>query len=170
MKPAVRLVTEGPVSLRLVERKDIDMLLRWRNRDDARVWFKHSDVIPPADHLRWFEDYLERDDDFMFVAECSGIAVAQAAVYRVEPVQRQAEIGRFLAAPGMSGQGYVAKACAALLEWCARDLGLQYVYLDVKSENARAIHVYLRAGFLEESRSAGMVRMGLALRKPAGTV
>ena len=45
------------------------MTLAWRNQDHIRRWFLTSDLISPEQHRAWFEQYQDRDDDFVFVIE-----------------------------------------------------------------------------------------------------
>jgi diamine N-acetyltransferase len=153
----------GTVRLRLAEAGDLPMTLAWRNREDARVWFKTSAMLAWETHLAWFERYLERDDDFLFIVEAGGRPVGQASAYGIDWATKEAEIGRFLAAPEAAGKGYIAAACAELLRFCAAPFGLRYLFLEVLENNQRAIRIYRRNGFAEESRRAGLVRMGLRL-------
>jgi diamine N-acetyltransferase len=148
------------VRLRLLDRRDLEATLAWRNRDEARVWFKSSGQIAPADHEAWFERYRLRDDDFVFIVEADGRPVGQASVYGIDWAARAGEVGRFLVAPGEAGKGYLGRACRELVRFCHGALGLTYLYLEVLPGNDRAIHLYTRAGFVEEGRTGGLIRMG----------
>jgi diamine N-acetyltransferase len=64
-------------------------------------------------------------------------------------------VGRFLTSPETAGRGYIGLACAELLRFCADTLDLKSVFLEVKENNARAIHIYARNGFREEARAEG---------------
>lgn len=58
------------------------------------------------------------------------------------------------------GLGY-GRACVRLLaEMAFRDLGAHRFWLDVKSENARALALYRSEGFVEEGRLRESVRSG----------
>jgi diamine N-acetyltransferase len=149
--------------------------MRWRNRDDARIWFKNSQIITPDQHRAWFSQYSAKDDDFLFVIESQGRPVGQASVYDINRVGGSAEVGRFLVAPEASGRGYAGLACSELLRFCANTLELRSVFLEVKENNEKAIKIYARNGFREEARAGGMIRMsrpldeGLARSAYAGT-
>lgn len=165
MKPPVQPFGNGVVRLRLVAEADLDMTMSWRNRDDARIWFKNSQIVTREQHRAWFSQYSVKDDDFLFVVEVQGRPVGHASVYGIDPVDGVAEVGRFLAAPEAAGRGYISLACAELLRFCADNLNLRSVFLKVKENNERAIKVYVRNGFREEARAGGMMRMSRLLHK-----
>lgn len=163
MKRALPPFGSGPVRLRLAEARDLPTTLAWRNRDDARVWFKTPTLLSMENHAAWFGRYLEKDDDFLFIVEASGQPVGQASVYDIDWAAGSAEIGRFLVAPEAAGQGHISAACAELVKFCAGPLGLRYLFLEVLEGNERALRVYRRNGFAQESQGGGLIRMGLRL-------
>ncbi len=68
------------------------------------------------------------------------------------------ELKRIVLQP--KGQGY-GRACVRLLaEMAFRDLGAHRFWLDVKSENERALGLYRSEGFVEEGRLRESVRSG----------
>ena len=168
MKRLVQPFGNGVVQLRPVAEGDLEMTLAWRNRDDARVWFKTSQIISLEQHRAWFHRYRERDDDFLFIVEANGRPAGQAAVYAIDWPKGTGEVGRFLAAPDARGQGYIGMACGELLEFCASVLHLKSVFLEVKENNHRAIEIYRRNGFREEAREEGIVRMVRPLVRAVG--
>ncbi|WP_189523783.1 MULTISPECIES: GNAT family N-acetyltransferase [unclassified Mesorhizobium] len=161
MKQHVVPFGDGTVVLRLVEERDLETILAWRNRDEARVWFKNSDRIAFDDHLAWYKRYLQREDDFFFLVEANGQPVGQCGIYDIENGAGRAEVGRFLIAPEMAGKGYASRSCREIVRFGTQFLKLPYLFLEVIEQNARAIRLYARQGFVEESRQGGLIRMGL---------
>lgn len=166
MKPPVEPFGDDTITLRLVEERDLETILNWRNRDESRVWFKTPDRLTFDSHRNWYERYLTRSDDFFFLIEAEGGPVGQCAIYNIDRAAGSAEIGRFLAAPGKSGRGYITRSCEAIVRFGIDALSLPYLYLEVMSQNDRAIGIYKRCGFVEESRSDGLIRMGLRRSDP----
>lgn len=145
----MRPIQTERVRLRLLEAEDLDMTLAWRNRDEVRRWFKHSDVISPEAHRAWFESLQQTDDALMFVVEdaATNAAVGQVSIYGIDREVGEAEVGRFIAAPGASGKGLIREAIAALVAFAFGELGLQRVFLEVYADNVRAIRLYESLGF-----------------------
>jgi RimJ/RimL family protein N-acetyltransferase len=137
------------VRLRLLTEDDLEMTLAWRNRDDVRRWFKQSDIISMESHRAWFTQHQLVDDSIMFVVEdINGDAVGQVSIYSIDREAGEAEVGRFIAAPGASGKGFIREAINALVEFAFTELALQRVYLEVYADNLRAIRLYDSLGFL----------------------
>jgi diamine N-acetyltransferase len=154
------------VRLRLIEERDLGTTLSWRNRDDARIWFKTTDPIPPESHKAWFQRYRDKDDDFLFIVEAQDLIarpVGQVSVYGIDWGARRAEVGRFLVAPGEGGKGYMTRACQVLIDYCGGPLGLDYVFLEVFERNERARRLYETIGFSEEDRYDALIRMGRSI-------
>ena len=58
MKPFVQPFGDEVITLRLVKEHDLETILAWRNRDEARVWFKTSEKLSFDSHRRWYEIIL----------------------------------------------------------------------------------------------------------------
>jgi diamine N-acetyltransferase len=144
------------VELRLLTEDDLDLTLAWRNRDDVRRWFKQSDIVSAEAHRAWFAANLMSDDSLMFVVEdaATQAPVGQVSIYNIDREIGEAEVGRFIAAPGASGKGYIRDAIAALVGFAWSELNLQRVYLEVYSENARAVRLYASLDFVEVASTA----------------
>ena len=115
MKTQLLPFRKGPLCLRLIEEVDLELTLSWRNRDDARIWFKNSNPFSFSQHRAWFQRYQDKDDDFLFIVEFDGRPVGQAAIFDIQWETGIAEIGRFLVAPEASGKGYIHWASDALI-------------------------------------------------------
>lgn len=151
----------GGVSLRPLRREDLPMTLAWRNRDDVRIRFKSSATIAPDQHARWFEAYIDKPGDHVFIVEHDGRAVGQVAVYAIDAGKGEAEIGRFVAAPGESGKGHIRAAISGLVALAGREWGLRRVYLEVFADNERAVRLYRSLGFTVDRTEDGMLHMSV---------
>ena len=84
MKRQIEPFGDGTVTLRLIEERDLKTILDWRNRDEARVWFKTSDKLTFESHKNWYDRYVNKDDDFFFLIEAGGKPVGQCGIYDVD--------------------------------------------------------------------------------------
>jgi RimJ/RimL family protein N-acetyltransferase len=139
------------VRLRLLQGEDLSLTLHWRNQDHIRRWFFFSDVIAPEQHARWFEQYQERDDDFVFIIEdiqAGDQPVGQVALYHIDWAQGRAEFGRLMIGEASAaGKGLAFAATQLALKVAFQDLALREVYLEVYADNERAIAIYEGLGF-----------------------
>jgi RimJ/RimL family protein N-acetyltransferase len=137
-------VVDGDATLRMLTRSDLALTLAWRNHPSSRIWFHSTDEISFAGHRSWFERYLDRDDDHVFILERAQQAVAQVALYDIR--DDSAEFGRLLVDPGARGRGHALRATLLCLR-AADALRIRRLHLEVKADNAAAIRVYEHAGF-----------------------
>lgn len=141
----------------------LPLTMAWRNADDVRIWFKTPDLLSPDQHRRWYEAYAGKPDDFIFLIRerPSGALAGQVAIYGVDRARGEAEIGRFIAAPGFQGKGLMKKACARLIDYSMTTLGTRRVRLEVLASNERAIRLYEKLGFSTVRRDGPLLFMVL---------
>ena len=165
MKAVLSPVEFGHVKLRLLQPDDLPYTLAWRNEVDVRKWFKFSGVVSLEQHLVWFEKYQLKDDDFVFMALHSQTneRLGQLAIYDVDSTLRQAEVGRFIAAPAAAGKGFMTDALHGLAQIAERQLKLSRLFLEVFSSNARAIRLYERVGYQDCGATGDLVLMEVKL-------
>lgn len=150
--------------LRLLERKDIDFVLSWRNHQSHRIWFKNSSVISKKEHYTWFQMYLQNENDFIFlVTDADEIKYGQVSIYNAQWLNHEAEFGRVLANPMYENQGFMKKACKITLSLAKEILNLKRLTLQVKYNNYKAIYIYQQCGFVVSKLNGDMVNMEIYL-------
>ncbi|MBK5123188.1 GNAT family N-acetyltransferase [Burkholderia sp. R-69980] len=161
MKYAYPPFAAGGLRLRLLAEADLPFTLDWRNRDGARQQFGSAELLKWDQHMGWFQRYLEKSDDLMFIVEeaATRARIGQVGIYAIDTVAAHAEIGRFVVAPEFQGKGLMRQGIAALIEFARKELGLASVYLQVRDTNDHAQRLYGRLGFAEVSRADGMIKM-----------
>lgn len=144
------------VRLRSLEAADLPLTMLWRNKERCRTAFRSTDPITEEDHRLWFEGYEQKEDDFVFVIESkhlpgrlSGVRIGQISLYHV--TSQEAELGRMM----IGDDSFLRKGCALeaveiLVQEAGPGLGLSEIYLEVRSQNAAAIALYQRAGFIHD--------------------
>ncbi len=94
---------------------------------------------------------MRRDDpnDLIFIAKrvSDSQSVGQVSLYNIDPLTKTAEVGRFISAPNYAGNGYMKNACQILLDMAFNKIGLKNIFLEVFSNNTRAINLYKNLGF-----------------------
>lgn len=164
-KQTIPPIERGQIRLRLLEESDLPMTLKWRNQDHIRKWFIHSEVISPEQHQEWFKQYLERDNDYVFIIEetrNSHKPVGQISLYNIALDEKKAELGRFMIGDAETpGKGLAKPATQLLVEVAFNRFRLKEVYLRVLRHNLSAISVYHQCGFRLERERDSLVMMKL---------
>lgn len=164
-------VQDELVSLRLLTRADLVVTLNWRNQAHIRRWFFHSDQITWEQHLGWFEKYLERDDDFVFIIEdlATGQPVGQVALYHIDWQTQRAEYGRLMIGEEIArGKGYAKAATRLVCLVGFENLGLEEIYLEVYEDNQAARAVYADCSFQLNQVKDGVAYMSLRREELSG--
>jgi RimJ/RimL family protein N-acetyltransferase len=165
-KRSLSPIVDGPVTLRLLEERDLAMTRAWRNQDEIRKWFLTSGVISEGQHAAWFAQYRDRDDDFVFIIEETATLkkpIGQVSVYAIEWDRGRAKFGRLLIGDADArGRGLAKRAVATLVAHAEHVFGLDELRLEVLAGNEPAIAIYESCGFSLQERHDGqliMVRM-----------
>lgn len=150
--------------LRLLRASDLPYTLEWRNQENARKWFRYDKLLTLEQHNKWFAEYALKNDDFTFVFEVDSKPIGQFAIYNLDRVNQRAEVGRILLDPSSQGKGYATEALIGLVQIAEIDLSCNCIWLEVKSENSKAIRVYEACGFTPVNDDSGYVRMEIECR------
>ncbi|WP_028388427.1 GNAT family N-acetyltransferase [Legionella fairfieldensis] len=135
------------INLQLIALDDLQDTLAWRNA--YKEWFNDSQTIEPATHYQWFENYQKKDNDLLFIVRNEeDEKVGQVSVYNINQQTKEGEFGRFLVNPLFAGQRYMKTACEGMIQFCQDLLPIQTLYLEVKSNNLKAIQIYQTCGFV----------------------
>ena len=146
MKQTIPEYVYDNINLALLSANDLTETLQWRNH--YREWFNQSHTLTLIEHQVWFQQYQTKDNDFVFIIRNElNQKIGQASIYNIDWSKKKGEFGRFLVNPVHAGQQFMKKACLAMLELCQKQLALKHLYLEVKHDNLKAIHIYRSAGF-----------------------
>ncbi len=132
---------EPRVVLRSAGRGDLEDLRSWKNANKAGFFFKGE--ITPEMQEDWFDGYLARPRDFMFVVEHGGRKAGCLGFRILE--SGEADAYNIIAAPGGSGKGLMKAAMAVLCSYAAREF-TRDIGCRVLKDNP-AVSYYERCGF-----------------------
>ncbi len=150
-KRSILPMKADPIRLRLLKRADLPMTLRWRNQDRIRKWFIHSTILTQEQHAAWFNRYLRRDDDFVFIIEETRLLkkpIGQISLYQIDWSRKRSELGRFMIGEeDARGKGFANRAVELLIGFAFRQWKLVEIHIDVFRENVAALALYQKCGF-----------------------
>jgi len=165
VKPHTGPIVGKRVTLRLLEQADLSMTREWRNKDRVRMKFVTTNKLEPDSHQRWFEQYLLKDDDYLFVIEETDALkkpVGQIGMYNIDRSERKAEYGRLMIGEENAlGLGIAAEASRLMIEHFSKNFGIDKVYLEVKADNESAYKLYESLGFERTGEHENLVAMSL---------
>jgi diamine N-acetyltransferase len=149
----IRPPLEGSlVRLRAVEEADLPEINEgiW----DPEVTAQMSIAWPEAlTETRQFWERIRASDSNLLLAveTLAGDLVGSVGLHDIDPRNRQAELGIWIARPHW-GKGYGTDAVSVACRFGFREMNLQRVFLRVYDTNPRGIRAYEKVGFKEEGR------------------
>lgn len=124
-----------------------------------------ADFVPPLSGRVKINDYAQKiaEKATRFEAWSGGALVGLVAAYCNDHEKRIAYITSVSVMKEWSGQGIAAR----LMSWCiehAKVWGMKQICLEVASDNALAIRLYERSGFVTDNANTPFVTMNLYLK------
>ncbi|WP_433921982.1 GNAT family N-acetyltransferase [Paenibacillus taichungensis] len=150
------IIKNDKFTLTPVTEADIELMRGWRNSPLNQSSFLTNTYIEIDQQKRWYEKYLQKTDDIMFIVndlEDSGKSVGMLGLYNIDNYKKRAEFGRLLIGESSTrGKGLGLAITISLCEFGFELLELNEIYLEVIANNTSACKVYAKAGFLETER------------------
>ena len=145
----------GKVFLRPFEPSDADAHHRWSS--DADI-IRLASLGPPPSRAhagrrveRWVEEQGKEAHGFVICLVDGARPIGEASLFRIDQVNGTAELGIYIGEKDEWGKGYGTDAVHALVDFGFGWLRLERVFLEVWTENPRAIRSYEKAGFIREA-------------------
>jgi ribosomal protein S18 acetylase RimI-like enzyme len=139
MKDRFTLKAEG-VALRAIEPRDLEDLRVWKNANKAGFFFK--DEITPDMQKKWFEGYLAREHDYMFLVEAGAM---RAGCMGFRMIQGAADAYNMIAAPEAKGKGIMAAGMRLMCSYIKNEHTAQ-IGCQVLQDNP-AVDWYKKCGY-----------------------
>ena len=149
------LLRSGNVFLRPFEPDDADQFHRWSSDADL---IRLASLGPPSSRAsarrrveRRVEEHGKEAHTFVICLADDGRPIGEASFFHLDQVNGTAELGIFIGEKEEWGKGYGTDAVNALVDFGFGWLRLERVWLEVWTENPRAIRSYQKAGFVHEA-------------------
>lgn len=135
-------------TLRALTAKDAETTWQWRNRDEIQYFFAgHPFPVNYEKEAKWLEStLLQNTPHTYFGVESDGKLVGITSLRNIDQLNRQTEFAIFI----IETRGIGQEATNQTLNFAFQDLGLERVWLKVMADNAPAIKLYQKCGFVEE--------------------
>ena len=146
-------ITKNKIILRALRIEDAAITWKWRNQEEVRNDFSgHPFPVSYEEELEWFERNIKvnfPNTSFGVESLSTHQIVGMTFLKSINMIFRHAEFAILIDA-SQKGKGYGKEACYKTLEFAFRNLGLNKVYLKVRTENISAIKIYESCGFKTE--------------------
>lgn len=149
---------ENDVTLRTIEKDDIEYIRKWRNEN--REYFFYKKIIEPLKQLDWFQTYIN-SSEYIFIVEYKGLRVGCIG-YRF--LNNNIDVYNvILGDKKLRGKGIMSKALRLICSYIMDNYN-EEITLMVVPENSAMIF-YLKNNFEEVRREEKFILMKLNVNK-----
>lgn len=137
------------MQLRALEKRDLPLMLEWMRDKEYLAYFREETLSRGDSEVEAFIDNAAKLDGnarHFAIASDKDEYIGTVSLKNIDEQKRCAEYAIVLR-KGFFGAGASEFATAAVIDYAFDVLGLNYVYLNVRETNARAIAFYNRFGF-----------------------
>lgn len=157
-KIIIKLIDED-ITLYSIGHLDMELLRKWKNEN--KDYFFYNKEISPSEQLEWFEGYLERKEDYIFIIEYKGIKIGCIG-FRVS--KNLVDVYNvILGNKKFSKKGLMSSALKLMCSYIIDKYNLN-ITLKVLAGNKVAIKWYRKNGFIEKSSKDNYIFMELILK------
>ncbi|OFW64529.1 MAG: hypothetical protein A2Z35_04995 [Actinobacteria bacterium RBG_19FT_COMBO_36_27] len=146
------------ITLNSITKEDLELLRNWKNKNKNYFFYKKN--ISIGEQLIWFEEYLEREEDYIFIIKhketkigCMGFRVQGKLVDIYNIILGDIKFG---------GKGLMGIALGLMCSYII-DKYNNIITVKVLENNYNAIEWYRKNGFIEKSKRKDYVFMELDL-------
>ena len=143
--------------LRAYEREDVRMFWEAAQSGDGRGEELRDWRKPPRSLAEMEREFDRNADDppsdvAEFLIQVDGRAIGDVDLFRIDERNRSAMVGIGIWRAEDRGQGYGYDALRSLVRWAFAHLNMHRIELSCDPENAPAVRIYERCGFVVEGR------------------
>lgn len=153
------IIKKDKLVLKFLDFDEIEVVRTLRNYWSKSGYFIDSNMIQVHQQKAWYENYRHKEDDLMFVILYEGVFVGTIALYDINLKNYSCEFGRLMLMEEWTNKGIAFSVSKLLCNWAEEELGIKKFYLEVFSENIRAIRLYSKIGFKKCHEINGLIHM-----------
>jgi RimJ/RimL family protein N-acetyltransferase len=144
-----------------MEPADAEAHHRWNSDAEVMRWFSHSYPRSRASFVDGYADRAKNSYERLVLGietVADGRLIGLVALTGAEPETGGAELDLYLGEKDSWGHGYATEATRLMCRYGFDRMRLHRIQLWVADENASAIRVYEKVGFVEEGRARDTLR------------
>jgi len=146
------------VTLRALEREDLESCHRWFNDEEVTKYLLRNDPLPMVEEEKWFEEMVADKSRLVFAIEDEGGQhIGNVGFHDIDFRNGKATIGIVIGEKDRWDKGYGSEAIRVLLRYAFKELRLYRVGSSAFAENLRSIRCQEKCGFVREGVRRGAI-------------
>ncbi len=151
----IRMLKTAEISLRSLEKKDLDFLLDLEN--DREIW-KVSCTTTPftqaeiANYIYHSKQDITIAEQYRFVIDLKSTPIGCIDLYDYNLQEKSAGVGIVVSKP-YRRKGYAKQALLQLIDYAWKHLQLVHLHSKIMPENKATVALFLKVGFLQKGNT-----------------
>lgn len=142
--------------LREISKDDLRAINAWRN-DDEIINLLGCNFLYISEEIdeKWYQNYLNNRDKnvrLSIIESDKNHLIGNVYLTNIQSINRSAEFSIVISNKNYWSRGIGEMVCREIIKHAFIDLNLNRIYLYVLEQNARAIRMYEKVGFLVEGK------------------
>ena len=143
------------ISLRPVEKEDLEQLVKWRNNSDFRKHFREYRELNMEQQLKWFNEKVVNDDStlmFSIIRNEDSKLIGCCGLVYINWVHKHADLSLYIGWNDyyIDSEGYAEDSCDTLLKYSFNELGLNKVWTEIYEFDEKKRDLYNKFSFKED--------------------
>ena len=137
------------ISLRPIERTDLDSLNCWKNKEDVYMYLGGGfQPISKDQQANWLESMMDlTGNNRRFIIVQEGRTIGMVGLYNIHWIHRTCEIGIFIGEDQARRKGAATEACCLIEKYAKNYLNLRKITLKVVVDNKKAVSMWHSLGY-----------------------
>ena len=143
------IIKGNKVSLKLIEKEDIELIRNWRNSKDVNQFFQFRGYISKAQQKKWFKKVSTSGRDYFFLIIVDGEPIGLTEIKNIDWDRREGETGIFIAKDEYKNALVSFEASYLIGRHFFETLNLLKAKIEILESNQRALRYNKALGFKE---------------------
>jgi UDP-4-amino-4,6-dideoxy-N-acetyl-beta-L-altrosamine N-acetyltransferase len=136
--------------LRVLEEKDLEMILKWRNSDRVRLNMYTDQIISLSDHLNWFQRTKSNQSSIYLICEFQNNPIGLISFTEMDLINQKSYWAFYLGETiSPKGSGVAMEFLA--LEYAFEAINIRKLCCEIFVFNNPVVKLHSKFGFLQES-------------------
>lgn len=129
----------------------MELLSNWRKKHE--FWFQAQFPISAERTTAWFKNkVIGAPDRLLFIIKVDDLYIGHVGLFRFDFENLTCEIDNIVRGEDNVAPGIIGDSVANMMEWGKNNFGIKNYTLQTTSDNARALRLYDKMGFVEVKR------------------
>lgn len=144
------------VTLRAVEKGDLEVLREWRNRPHFRMFFREYREINSTMQEIWYDKYVVSDNTtimFTILDNATSKIIGCCGLCYINWIQRNSDLSLYIGRNDsyIDDEGFAEETCKILFDYGFNELGLHRIWTEIYETDILKYNLFMKIGMKQDA-------------------